>query len=120
MRARTSVNIVWKMKGMDVKLDTRIGFYLSGLIETMTLITGNQVRRASDSDKYEDSTTPDELDDIQSDEADGPPKEARRSPSDPILKERLLKEKSRKLEHEYYEQVIFEGRKCDVVIAIPT
>jgi len=94
---------------MDVKLDTKIGSYLTNLVDTMTLITENQSRRTSDSDKYEESTTMDETDELQSDEVDGSPEKSplktRRSPSDPLDKERQLKERSRKLEHEYNEQV---------------
>ena len=108
MRARTSVNVVWKMKGMDVKLDTKIGSYLTTLVDTMTLITGNQARRTSESDKFEDSTTMDELDGLQSDEFDGTPKRVKKPSKTPTKsknKEQNLKEKSRKLEYQYNEQV---------------
>ena len=109
MRARTNVNVVWKMKGMDVKLDTKIGSYLTTMVDTMTLITGHQARTASDSDKYEDSATMDDLDELHTDEVDGPPgklpSKTSIRPSDPMLKEQMFKDRSRKLEHEYNEQV---------------
>ena len=110
MRARTSVNVVWKMKGMDVKLDTKIGSYLTTLVDTMTLITGSQGRRGSDSSEKMDSESFDDTS-LQLDEVDSFPQKHERetklvhSPSDPLIKERFLKKKSRKLEHEYNEQV---------------
>ena len=40
--ACTHVCIVWQMEGMDFQIDTKIGSYLAQLVNTLTLITGEE------------------------------------------------------------------------------
>ena len=106
MMVRTSVNVVWKMKGVDVRLDTKIGLYLARLVDTMTIITGNSNagRYSSTSEKFNESGSLGDFDVQLSEDVikDVPKRKGKEKTEE---KKKSWKEKLRKVENEYNEQV---------------
>uniref|UniRef100_H2YW79 Bridge-like lipid transfer protein family member 1 C-terminal domain-containing protein n=1 Tax=Ciona savignyi TaxID=51511 RepID=H2YW79_CIOSA len=96
--ARTSVNIMWQMDGVDLEIDTKIGAYLTHLVDTLTVITGN------DESLRRDSSESDSLNELDGagleDTVDGGPG---KSPDSTSPKELTQREKTKKLEMELNE-----------------
>uniref|UniRef100_H2YW78 Bridge-like lipid transfer protein family member 1 C-terminal domain-containing protein n=1 Tax=Ciona savignyi TaxID=51511 RepID=H2YW78_CIOSA len=99
--ARTSVNIMWQMDGVDLEIDTKIGAYLTHLVDTLTVITGN------DESLRRDSSESDSLNELDGagleDTVDGGPG---KSPDSTSPKELTQREKTKKLEMELNEPVV--------------
>nr|XP_039251251.1 transmembrane protein KIAA1109-like isoform X2 [Styela clava] len=110
--AKTTVNVLWKMKGMDVHLDTKIGSYFSRLIDTLMAITGHDEPNYDD-DELDIKMSDGENDDRNNDAADGGKLPSRMrsittssvSSTQQPLPLQVHKERTRKIEHELNEQV---------------
>ncbi|XP_076826116.1 bridge-like lipid transfer protein family member 1 isoform X2 [Clavelina lepadiformis] len=107
----TSVNVVWKMKGVDMKLDTKMGMHLSHLVDTLTLITGpDHGRDSSTSDNLhlesESESLPEFEDGTRKDTVDGlTMPSTSESRALPPSRQFSYKDREKKLEQELNEQI---------------
>nr|XP_026696686.1 transmembrane protein KIAA1109 [Ciona intestinalis] len=110
--ARTTVNIVWQMDGVDLEIDTKIGAYLTHLVETLTVITGDDAslrRDSSESDRLNYDSVMGSLSELDGtgleDTVDGGVEMRQMDDLPSSHKELTQREKTKKLEQELNEQV---------------